>query len=431
MARKFTKINRQNCRQLQQGDKLIENGIHYEKLQNGDGRFKINVMVDGQRIHRTVGLESEGITREKAETMIEQFKTDARNNRLKLPKGRKLSISFEAVAHRYIERLKIADGKDIDKKESRLKNHLIPYFGEKRLEGFSSFDIDRYKHHRKSENAKPATINRELAVLSHLFNKAEDWGWLEKKPCKVKSLKEDNNKIVYLNAKECDRLINAAKQDSNPQMYWFILIGLSTAMRRSEILSLRIEHIHTDKLYFYLPKAKAGARMQPITNDLAIKLGQYITTLPSEQEWLFPSIGNLQSESGHTKYIDEAFKRIVKRANLDHLNVTPHTLRHTATTHLVHAGVDVPTIQSITGHKTPSMVFRYAHTQGNRVRHALDALEQKYQQSSQITHELHTAPENEKTQSLKSGTEYKLERIKEWYPQGNSNPCRLREREVS
>lgn len=431
MSRKFNKINRQNCRQLQPGEKIMENGIHYEKLQNGDGRFKINVMVDGQRIHRVVGLESEGITREKAEAIIEQYKTDARNNRLKLPKGRKLSLSFASVAKRYIERLKVEDGKDIDKKESRLKNHLIPYFGDKRLEGFSAFDIDRYKHQRKAAGAKPATINRELAILSHLFNKAEEWGWLEKKPCKIKSLKEDNNKIVYLTTNECERLISAAKQDSNPQMYWFILIGLSTAMRRSEILSLRLENIHVDKLYFYLPKAKAGARMQPITNDLALKLGQYIASLPKNQKWLFPSIGNLPSKGGHTQYIDEAFKRIVKRAKLNHLNVTPHTLRHTATTHLVQAGVDVPTIQSITGHKTPSMVFRYAHTQGSRVQQALNLLEQKYQQPSQITQELHTDPKNEKIQNLKSGTGCSLEKLKEWYPQGNSNPCRLREREVS
>jgi integrase len=40
-------------------------------------------------------------------------------------------------------------------------------------------------------------------------------------------------------------------------------------MRRMEILSIRLEHIDLDKQIIYIPKAKAGAREQPITAHLA------------------------------------------------------------------------------------------------------------------------------------------------------------------
>jgi len=41
-----------------------------------------------------------------------------------------------------------------------------------------------------TRNAKPGTVNRELAVLSHLFNQAIEWGWIDKRPAKSSALKK-------------------------------------------------------------------------------------------------------------------------------------------------------------------------------------------------------------------------------------------------
>ena len=51
-----------------------------------------------------------------------------------------------------------------------------------------------------------------------------------------------------------------------------------------------------------------------------------------------------------------------------------HTLRHTAITHLVQAGVDLPTVKRISGHKTLAMVERYSHQNGEHIRAAMDTL---------------------------------------------------------
>jgi Phage integrase family len=58
-------------------------------------------------------------------------------------------------------------------------------------------------------------------------------------------------------------------------------------------------------------------------------------------------------------------------------SITRHTLRHTAITHLVNAGVDLPTVQRISGHKTFQMVCHYAHQNQEHVQAALSKLDSR------------------------------------------------------
>lgn len=67
---------------------------------------------------------------------------------------------------------------------------------------------------------------------------------------------------------------------------------------------------------------------------------------------------------------------------MDPDKVVRHTLRHTAITHLVQAGVDLPTVQRISGHKTLAMVARYAHQNGAHVQTAMDKLQHRLATSS-------------------------------------------------
>lgn len=153
-------------------------------------------------------------------------------------------------------------------------------------------------------------------------------------------------------------------------------------MRKSEILSIRLENIRLDQQTLYIPRAKAGARQQPITRHLVEFLMGYVKNAAPDQEWLSPARKS-NSESGHLTNIDSAFRRVVMAAGLDPKAVVRHTLRHTAITHLVQAGVDLPTVQRISGHKTLSMVVRYAHANGEHIRTALDKLENRYRPASE------------------------------------------------
>lgn len=159
-------------------------------------------MVDGQRIHRVIGRESDGTTRTQAEEFIEKARQDAKTGRLNLPTGRKIALGFSEAADKYQVKLAQEGGKDLKMKRYRLEMHLKPFFGDTPLSKICTFDVERYKKQRLEEDAqhnvlkdgtpiykgktKPGTINRELAALSHLFTKTVEWGWLDHKPAVIK-----------------------------------------------------------------------------------------------------------------------------------------------------------------------------------------------------------------------------------------------------
>jgi integrase len=230
----------------------------------------------------------------------------------------------------------------------------------------------------KNTNPAPATINRELAVVSHLFSKALEWRWVNQRP-RIKRLKEDSGRILYLTVEQCRQLIECAKADGNYQIYPFIVIGLGTGMRMSEILSIRKEHVDLKRRVIYIPKAKAGAREQPITPQLADFLKGYIDGLQEGSPWLFPSPSSC---TGHTVNVRKPFRRVVQEAGLDPDQILRHTLRHTAITHLVQAGVDLPTVKRISGHKTLAMVEKYAHANDEHIQQAMGKLDQRYKSNA-------------------------------------------------
>jgi len=180
VAKTFIKLTRPEMRKLVSGGKISEHGITFVKSSTGDGVFTVNIMVDGQRIHRVVGRESDGTTRTQAEAFIERLRNDAKNDRLSLPKGRKVALTMREAATKYLDRLKVEGGKDLKVKRQRLDLHLVPFFGDFPLNKISGFDIERYKHQRQKEpvsvrprgktivraadrisSAKPSTTSRD------------------------------------------------------------------------------------------------------------------------------------------------------------------------------------------------------------------------------------------------------------------------------
>jgi len=396
MSLRFSRLTRRAVRQLEVGRKITENGIAAEKLINGDVRYSVNIMVDGKRIHRVIGKESDGITRTQCEEFVEQARTDARAGRLSLPKGRKLALTFSAAADDYVKRLEESGGKNIKTKRRQLRMYLKPYFGATRLDAISSFTIEKYKKRRLNQTAAEATVNRELATLSHLFNSSVEWKWLDRVPARPRKFAESAGRIIALTDEECDRLMTAAIASATPDLWLFVAFGLNTPMRHSEILAARWERLDLPKLRLNIPQAKAGQREQPITPELAKILASEREMRDDRTGWIFPS-PHKDSKTGHLSRMDRPFTDAVRVAGLDPELITPHVMRHTAITKLVQAGVDLPTIQRISGHKTLAMVLRYTHVHGQHIDQAVRALGRTLPELSAnesgraITQELHRA----------------------------------------
>lgn len=389
MARSFSRMSRPAIRALPIGGKISEHGITAERLADNDVRFSVNIMVDRQRIHRVIGRESEGVTREQAERAIESLRTRAREERLDLPTGRKAHQLFAEAADEYIKRLEETGGKNIPIKRRQIEQQLKPAFGGERLDRLSEFGLKKYRKTRVGAGASEATINREMATLSHMLRSAVTWKWIRVEAVPViPKVAEPKKAIAILDDEQAEALMKGAIADQDARLWLFVAFGLNAAMRHREILAVRYDQIDFDKRRIFIPKAKAGEREQPITKALADALQRQREMEKDKDGWVFPAIIKKQAKSGHRTNMARPFLRAVVRAGLDPDKVTPHTMRHTAITRLVKAGIDLPTIQKISGHKTLAMVLRYTHVHGQHIDAAIGALSTPIPDA--VAQELHT-----------------------------------------
>ena len=243
MALRFARLDRAAIRRLAGGEwkatekgkrywvgaKLVEHGIIAERMADGDLRYSVNVMVDGQRVHRVLGRESDGVTRTQAEEFIEKARTDARSDRLSLPKGRKLALTFAEAAGDYLTRSEEEGGKNLKIKRRQLRMYLKPEFGTTRLDAISGFMVERYKKQRRDQ-APPRPRSIASWPPSHLLMKAVEWKWLDRLPSRPRKLAESAGRIIALDDDQCDALLAAAIAGAEPDLWLFVAFGLNTAM---------------------------------------------------------------------------------------------------------------------------------------------------------------------------------------------------------
>lgn len=388
MALRFSRMTRPAIKALKAGEKIHEHGICAERMTNGDLRYSINLMSDGSRVHRVIGRESEGVTREQAERAVEAIRTRAREERLDLPTGRNTHRTFEQAAEEYLKQIEDhpQHGRNLARKRQHLNGRLIPFFKRHRPDKITDFTISQYNKSRRDAGASQATVNRELSSLSHFLNRCVEWKWFKERP-RIPKGEEPRKKIVILNAAEQQALMQAAVADHDPTMWLFVAIALGTGMRHAEILRIKWEDIDTANRRIHVPKAKAGQREQPMPPTLAETLAAEHVKLGKPTGWLFPST-RTDAKQGNRQVVSGQFRRIAGRAKLDPKKVTPHVLRHTAITGLVKAGVDLPTIQRISGHKTLAMILRYTQLTDDHIDQSVAKLDAAF--LDPFTPELHT-----------------------------------------
>jgi len=88
-----------------------------------------------------------------------------------------------------------------------------------------------------------------------------------------------------------------------------------------------------------------------------------LETLPFRGERIFAT---------NYEALKSAWQRLLKRAGISDLRF--HDLRHEATSRFFEMGLTVPEVASITGHKTPTMLLRYAHADIIKVQRKLDVM---------------------------------------------------------
>lgn len=232
-------------------------------------------------------------------------------------------------------------GKPVD----RIDPSDIRDFAQARLEGRCSDGIKR-KHDR---GLSKSTVNRDLAVIKHILQRAVDDGFARENPGrKVKLFRVQERDRRVLSEVEERRLLAAAAPHLGP----LLVVALNTGLRRSELTNLDWSDVDFETGYLFVRRQTKSYKNRNVPlNDAA---RDTLRKLPG------PRVGHVFRFKGDSiEDVKKSMRSAVTRAEIAHS--TLHTCRHTFATRLVMAGVPLPTVQRLLGHASITTTMRYAH----------------------------------------------------------------------
>ena len=295
---------------------------------------------------------------------------------------------------------------------SKVRRHIISELGDRHMGDVSLDDIQMAL---VPVSKKSASVYKSIVVLyKSIFRSAKESRIIDRDPTvylttKGGGIQQEERKA--LTDEQVERLLSAI-QGLPP--YVFVMIGLYAGLRREEILALQWDSVYLDTEAPYLTvrrawhiehnrpviltelKTKASERNIPLPDRLAECLrearsnstskyvvanrdGEPLSYTQFKQLWKYIATRTIK-ERNYYKYENGVrVKHTVKPKlgekaahngkvvySLD-FEVTPHQLRHTYITNLIHASVDPKTVQYLAGHESSKITMDiYAKVKYNR-----------------------------------------------------------------
>ena len=319
--------------------------------------YYIDYYVNGKRKREMIGPN-----KSLAKKALDARRGEIVRGKYKLPK-KKERILFEDFAKIYLDYVK--GYKKSARSDGTSIRNMMSFFKGSKLNMIHPFSIETYKIKRKKQ-VKPASVNRELACLKHMFNMAIKWGYAEANPMReVKLFREDNERLRYLSAKEEAALIESCAPHLKPIM----IFALNTGMRKGEIFHLRWKFVDLKNRLIRVEKTKNNeTRIIPM-NKLVYDVLMEQKRL-RRSEYVFP---NRQGKPYDN--VKRSFSSALKRAGIHDFRF--HDLRHSFASNLVMQGVDIITVKELLGHKSIKMTMRYSHLSQRHKMKAVEKLEDR------------------------------------------------------
>jgi len=242
------------------------------------------------------------------------------------------------------------------------------------LEEFISFtdkkpgDIDNldirsflaFLHHKK---LRKSSISRKLAAVRSFFRYLYMEGYVKKNPAKlVSSPKIPRSLPHFLSVDEIFCLLDTPAGDSFRETRDKAILELlySSGLRVSELTSLDISDLDIKESLIRVKGKGRKERIIPVGSKAMAAIQNYLPeriSLKKKSSALF-----LNNRGG--RLTERSVRRILlqcsRMVNLKG-DLSPHTLRHTFATHLLHGGADLRSIQELLGHSSLSTTQKYTH----------------------------------------------------------------------
>lgn len=326
--------------------------------------------LDGKIIYESSGSDKF----KDAEALLIQRKQAIKEGKQPEPLKKIANHTFNELVDEYI---KWAERQRSFRSKQGFIKQLTEAFGNIPLRRFNTMLVEQYQTEKLNKGNKPATINRHIATLKHMLKKAVDWDMVEedtlKRVRKVKQLPENNRRLRYLSAEECQRLISHCQGITKA----IVITALNTGMRKGEILGLTWNQVDLKHGFILLDITKNGERREiPINETLRDTLQGLTRRVDIPYVFYDPVTGKPYKD------IKRSFQTALKKAGIKDFHF--HDLRHTFASHLVMAGVDITTVKELLGHKTLTMTLRYSHLAPSHKVKAVNILDNTINEGSTI-----------------------------------------------
>jgi site-specific recombinase XerD len=236
--------------------------------------------------------------------------------------------------------------------------YFMSVIGDRLITEYTVRDLENYKQIRLG-SISPITLNIELRSLKAIFNSAVKWDILSDNPfSKVSLMKTPQRPPVYLKKEEFKKLMDAVK---DPLLRDVFLFAVLTGFRKGEILNLKWSGVDLQKRQVTIENSegfttKSGKSRTVPMNEIVFDMLMRRQENRNGCAYVF----NRNGYRLNTHYLSHKFKKYVLDLKLNpklHL----HSLRHTAASWLVDAGVSLYVVQKILGHANISTTQIYSH----------------------------------------------------------------------
>lgn len=335
-----------------------------------NGTYYLNYSANGKRYRQAITSD-----RQEAYQYLAEFKY--RQGRGLIPLERP-QFTFDYLVNRFFQSASNRISHATQRRYRSALEHFRAYL--EKWQGLDSLNkiirptVQEYINHRLRCTPKPKakTINLEVATLAVVFRYGVEGGLLEKNPTTgVKPLKNpDTKKGRVLTEEEIALLLSGCERIKMGD--WFcqiIVVLLNTGMRAGELINLTWDDIDFSRdvieireKSFWSPKSYA--RTIPMNQTVRA----VIDSLPRSHLFVFTYHGKQIPENRLRKKL----LTLSRQVGLPHITRI-HDFRHTCASRLLMAGVDVPTVSALLGHRSWSTTAIYSHQTLSHLRRAVGA----------------------------------------------------------